>query len=205
ETVRQVFFFDTPDLHLNQAGIVVRARRVQGRGDDTVVKLRPVMPDEMDDELRKSPNLVVELDAMPNGFVCSASMKGVPKKATVRDVVNGTGGTIKQLFTKEQRAFYTDHLPDAPDLDDLRLLGPITVFKVNLRPKELGQKLVGEMWLYPDYSRILELSTKCPPADTLRVAFETRRFLEKRGLHIGGDQQTKTKTALEFFTSHLGA
>jgi hypothetical protein len=132
-------------------------------------------------------------------------MKGTPKKATVRDVVNGTGGSIRQLFTKEQRKFYTDHLPDAPDLDDLSILGPISVFKVNLRPKELGQKLVGEMWLYPDYSRIIELSTKCPPADTLKTAFEARRFLEKRGIHVGGDQQTKTKTALEFFTSHLGA
>ena len=69
-----MFFFDTPDLRLNQAGIVVRARRVQGRGDDTVVKLRPVMPEAMPEELRKSPNLVVELDAMPGGFVCSASM-----------------------------------------------------------------------------------------------------------------------------------
>ena len=29
--IRQVFFMDTPDLILNQAGIVVRARRVQGR------------------------------------------------------------------------------------------------------------------------------------------------------------------------------
>jgi hypothetical protein len=29
--IRQVFFFDTPDLVLNQHGIVARARRVQGR------------------------------------------------------------------------------------------------------------------------------------------------------------------------------
>jgi inorganic triphosphatase YgiF len=28
--IRQVFFFDTPDLTLNANGIVVRARRVQG-------------------------------------------------------------------------------------------------------------------------------------------------------------------------------
>ena len=45
--VRQVFFFDTPDLALDGAGVVVRARRVQGKGDDTVVKLRPVVPDEL--------------------------------------------------------------------------------------------------------------------------------------------------------------
>ena len=43
--IRQVFFFDTPDLALNEAGVVVRARRVQGKGDDSVVKLRPVVPD----------------------------------------------------------------------------------------------------------------------------------------------------------------
>ena len=28
---RQVFFFDTPDLALNKAGVIVRARRIQGR------------------------------------------------------------------------------------------------------------------------------------------------------------------------------
>src|SRR4051812_15259010 len=42
--VRLVHFFDTPDLALERAGVVVRARRVQGKGDDTVVKLRPVRP-----------------------------------------------------------------------------------------------------------------------------------------------------------------
>ena len=42
--IRQVFFFDTPDLALENAGVVVRARRVQGKGDDSVVKLRPVVP-----------------------------------------------------------------------------------------------------------------------------------------------------------------
>ena len=42
--IRQVFFFDTPELALDQAGVVVRARRIQGKGDDSVVKLRPVVP-----------------------------------------------------------------------------------------------------------------------------------------------------------------
>jgi hypothetical protein len=42
--IRQVFFFDTPDLALDKAGVVVRGRRVQGRGDDTVVMLRPSCP-----------------------------------------------------------------------------------------------------------------------------------------------------------------
>ena len=45
--IRQVFFFDTPDLRLDKHGVVVRARRVQGRGDVTVVKLRPIVPGEL--------------------------------------------------------------------------------------------------------------------------------------------------------------
>jgi hypothetical protein len=42
-----VFVFDPPDLRLNKSGVVVRARRVQGRGDDTVIKLRPIVPGEL--------------------------------------------------------------------------------------------------------------------------------------------------------------
>jgi inorganic triphosphatase YgiF len=30
--IRQVFFFDTPDLKLYSAGVLARARRVQGKG-----------------------------------------------------------------------------------------------------------------------------------------------------------------------------
>ena len=50
--IRQVFFFDTPDLDLNAVGVVARARRIQGRAGDTVVKLRPVDPDGLPAELR---------------------------------------------------------------------------------------------------------------------------------------------------------
>src|SRR5262249_26789348 len=80
--IRLVHFFETHDLALQQAGVVVRARRVQGRGDDTVVKLRPVVPDELPGDLRELSTMVVEVDAMPGGYVCSASLKGVPRKAT---------------------------------------------------------------------------------------------------------------------------
>ena len=51
--IRQVFFFDTPELKLSDAGVVVRARRVQRKGDDSVVKLRPVVPDQLPPKWRK--------------------------------------------------------------------------------------------------------------------------------------------------------
>src|ERR1700712_4051064 len=61
--IRLVHFFDTPDLALDRAGVVVRARRVAGKGDDSVVKLRPVVPSELPDELRHAEGFVVEVDA----------------------------------------------------------------------------------------------------------------------------------------------
>jgi hypothetical protein len=68
--IRQVFFFDTPDLLLNEHGVVVRARRVRHKGDDSVVKLRPVEPSDLPAELRRSPAFGVEVDAMP-GVSCA--------------------------------------------------------------------------------------------------------------------------------------
>ena len=45
--IRQVVFFDTPDLTLKTHGVVVRARRVQSKTGDSVVTLRPLVPDEI--------------------------------------------------------------------------------------------------------------------------------------------------------------
>jgi len=198
--VRLIHFFDTPDLDLQAAGVVARARRIQGKGEDSVVKLRPVVPDELPDSLRKSSNFVVEVDAMPGGYVCSGSMKGVPRKATVVDVVGGAA-PLRRLFSKEQRRFYAEHAPEDLALDDLTLLGPIFVLKLKGAPKGAGRKFAVELWLYPD-GRILELSTRCRPDEAVAVAAESRAFLLERGVDLLGDQQTKTRTALEYFSAH---
>jgi hypothetical protein len=200
--IRQVFFLDTPDMALNQRGVVVRARRVQGRGDDSVVKLRPVVPHELPAELRRSPDFVVEVDAMPGGFVCSGSFKGSLGRPIVKEAAAGQH-PLHKLFSKDQRRFYAAHAPDGLELDDLTVLGPITVLKMKFSPEGYDRRLVAELWNYPDGSRILELSTKCSTAEPFQVAAETRAFLTERGIDLGGEQQTKTRTALEFFANEL--
>jgi hypothetical protein len=202
--IRQVYFFDTPDLACNKQGVVVRARRVQGRPDDSVVKLRPVVPGDLPSELRSDKHMVVEVDAMPGGYVCSASLKGVPGNDLVRAVAAGDQ-PIRKLFSKQQRAFFDAHAPNGVGLDDLSILGPINLVKLKFSPGDYGRRLVAELWLYPDGSRILELSTKCPPSETFDVAAETRAFLSEQGVDLYGDQQTKTSTALAFFSQHLEA
>ena len=200
--IRQVFFFDTPELTLNAAGVVARARRIQGKAHDSVVKLRPVTPQSLPPNLRKAPNLTVEVDAMPGGYVCSASLKRELDASRVGEAVRGECA-LRKLFSKQQRAFLAEHAPEGTDIDELSVLGPIFVLKLKLFPKEFPRKVVTEMWLYPDGRRIFELSTKCAPTETFDVAVQARAYLAGLGVDLDGEQQTKTKTALEFFAGQL--
>src|SRR5262249_6619048 len=108
-----------------------------------------------------------------------------------------------KLFSKEQRAYYAAHVPDGPALDDLATLGPIFVLKLAFTPQDFARKLVAEMWLYPDGSRVLELSTRCGTAEAFQVAAEARAFLASHDVDVSGEQQTKTRKALEYFTEDL--
>ncbi|MGH9214505.1 MAG: adenylate cyclase [Acidimicrobiales bacterium] len=202
--IRQVVFFDTPDLALYQHGLVARARRTQGRADDSVVKLRPVDPNEMPSDLRSSKRFVVEVDAMPGGYVCSGALKADLGSSDVREAQAGRCRPRK-LFTKQQRALFAEHAPDGCSLDDVAVLGPITVFKLKFAPTGLGRRLAAELWNYPDGSRILELSTKTAPQEAFQAAAELKGFMADRGIDLSGEQQTKTRTALEYFSQVLTA
>lgn len=199
---RQAFFFDTPDLALNRAGVVVRARRIQGGRADTVVKLRPVDPSAIDPELRRSAAFKVEVDVMPGGFVCSASFKGVCTGQEVLDVSTGALPLAK-LFSKEQRAFFQQHAPAGVTMDQLVILGPTFLLKSKHQPKNFDRPITIEMWLYPDGGRILEVSTKCLPGEAFQVGAEFRAYLADRGITLGAKQETKTKTALDHFGAVL--
>jgi hypothetical protein len=130
--------------------------------------------------------------------------RGALTRPQVRQVAAGDRA-IRKLYSKEQRAFYAAHAPEGVGLDDLSILGPITVLKLKFSPAGYGRRLVAELWFYPDGSWILELSTKCAPGEGFQVAAETRAFLTEKGVDLYGEQQTKTKTALEYFSGTLNA
>jgi hypothetical protein len=202
--VRQVYFFDTPDLDLNKAGVVVRARRIQGGAGDTVVKLRPVDPAAIDKELRRSESFKTEIDVVPGGYVCSGSFKGRCTAQEVRDAVAGKM-PIDALFTKEQRAFFRAHAPKGVALRSLATYGPTFVLKVRLWVKPLDRRLVVELWLFPDGSRNLEISTKSEPVEAFQVTQELKTYLKDIGIELTGNQQTKTRAAMEFFLPEVRA
>ena len=198
--IRQVYFFDTPDLSLNRQGVVVRARRVQGKDGDSVVKRRPVVPAQLPRKRRKTRGFKLEVDAMPGGHVCSGSLKRAVGNAEVREVVHGDRA-LSSLFSEEQAAFLADYAPDGPALDDLSVLGPILVLKLKFVPEGFERRLGAELWMYPDNSRVLELSAKCEPGEAFQAVAEARAFLSSRGVDLSGEQETKTFKALEYFAA----
>jgi hypothetical protein len=202
--LRQIYFFDTPDLTLKKYGVVVRARRVQQKADDSVVKLRPVVPDKLPDELRTSGDFKVEIDAMPSGFICSGSLKEQLGSKDVHAVVAGKA-VLESLFSKEQQDFYAAYAPKGLGLNDLAVLGPVLVHKYQFSPQGFARDLEAELWLFPDGARLLEISTTCAPPELFMAEAETRTYLTERGIDLGGRQQTKTSKALELFSARLRA
>jgi hypothetical protein len=196
--IRQVFFLDTPDQQLRNAGLILRTRRVQGRRGDSTVKIRPVVPAQLPSSIRQMPGFKVEVDAMPGSFVCSASLSETIDNRATRGAAAGEV-PVKKLFSKEQREFYKAHAPATIALKDLRMMGPFFVLKEKWVPAGSLRSMTAEMWFYPDGSRVMELSTKCSAGEAFQVAAEARAFLSQRGIVVAGDQTTKTQHAVQFF------
>jgi hypothetical protein len=200
---RQAYFFDTPDFALNKAGVVVRARRIQGGRADTVVKLRPVDPAAISPALRRSASFKVELDAMPaGGLVVSGSLKGASTGEAVLAATSGAA-PLRSLFSKEQLAYFEKHAPKGITMESLVTLGPTYLLKSKHNPKSFGRRIVVEMWLYPDGSRILEISTKCLPEEAFQTAVEFKAYLANCGINLAMTDATKTKSAMEYFRRRL--
>ncbi|MFC8799690.1 hypothetical protein ACFT2C_18295 [Promicromonospora sp. NPDC057138] len=197
--LRQVVFVDTPDLRLSSAGVVLRARRTQHKPGDLAVKLRPAMPAEVPKGFRDHQGFKVELDASPAGYTCSCSLTVEAPDRLVRKLMIGTRG-VRGLLDDDQRTLLDERLPDGVGPDDLVVLGPINLLKTRFRVKGYRRRMVAELWVLPDGSRILELSTKAPPEEAFQAAAETKALLAGKGLDLGAPQETKTRSALAALT-----
>lgn len=197
--IREVYFFDTPDLRLFRDGVVVRARRTQGANEDTVVKLRPAVPSELPPKLLASPDLKLEMDVTRGSHIVSASLRARRREGSVREAVDRRR-PLEKLFSKEQRRLFVDHAPDGVAWSDLVALGPAYVVLLKYVPPDLGRRLTIEQWHYPGEVPLVELSTKAPPEDALGLLADSVNFLKAHGLRAEGAQEPKTRKALQFFS-----
>ena len=102
--VRLVYFFDTPDLDLFKAGVVLRARLVKGDADDSTVKFRPVEPASIPKDWQRWKGFKLEADWVGDRVVCSASLTNLQQRDEIDEVAKGKRA-IGKLFSSDQERF----------------------------------------------------------------------------------------------------
>ncbi|TDO41304.1 hypothetical protein C8E87_5034 [Paractinoplanes brasiliensis] len=197
--LRRVYFLDTIDLALQRHGLIVRIRSTAGRSADAVVKLRPVLPKALPGWLRRDDGFAVEIDALPDNYACSGTLKRRLGRRDVERAVEA-GKPLARLLSSRQKRLLTAYA-NVP-LNALLTFGPVEVRRCRLTLAALDHPLVAERWKFPDGSVIAELSTRCPTQRAAEIADETSSALRAYGIMPDVEAQvTKTEATLRYFSA----
>jgi hypothetical protein len=181
------------------ASLMVRARRGPGGKGDTTFKLRAVDPAMIDRKFVHDADFKIEIDVMHGEYICSASVRG---RCTSADVYHASQGNIPldAIFSPSQKEFYKTYAPFGAAIDELVPLGPAFLLSLKSQPMEFDRKMTVELSLYPDGSRILELSTKGDPEEAFQLGAKFRAFLSQFHLMREAEAKTRTSETLRAFT-----
>jgi adenylate cyclase class IV len=196
--VRIIYYYDTPQLDLFDAGVALRARLVKGDDDDSTVKFRPVEPAKISEEWKQLKGFKLEADCVGDRIVRSASLTVLQKRDEIDEVAKGTW-PIEKLFSKDQERFLGEFYRGQLDFAKLRVLGPIRVLRWKLAQKGFPRELTLEEWRLPDGQDLVEVSIKTPPQHAPHAQKDFDKHLRNLGLDPEGAQETKTRTALNYF------
>ena len=199
-SVRVIYFYDTPDLDLFNAGAALRARLVKGEADDSTVKFRPVQGARVSKEWHGLKGFKMEADWVGDRVVCSASLTRMQERDEISEVAHGKRA-IEKLFSKDQERFLNEFYKKPVDFGMLRVMGPIRVLRWKLEHESFPHKLTVEDWRLPNGHDLVEVSIKVPPSTAHQAQRVFEEFLQKLDLDPGGAQETKTRTALEYFAN----
>jgi len=200
--VRLIYFYDTPDLDLFKSGVVLRARLVKGDADDSTVKFRPVEAASVSDDWQRSNGFKLEADWVGDRVVCSASLTDPQKRDEIDEVAKGKRA-IGKLFSNDQERFLGEFYKGSVKFGDLRVMGPIRVLRWKPKDKAFPHEVTLEEWRLPNGEEMVEVSIKSSPSEALQARKDFDAHLRGRGLDPEGAQETKTRTALEYFATTL--
>lgn len=192
---REIWFFDTQELELYEAGVILRARQIAGDDDDSTVKLRPFELGQLATQFQTLDGLKCELDRLPDTATPSCSLKVDQAEGEIGEVGRGDR-EIDKLFSSEQEALFAAYGP-AIGWDALLPLGPIRARVWTLRSDELLDKVTAELWYMPDGTQTLELSMKVDGDDAETGMAQLLDLVDERGLRLDKEQESKTRRALE--------
>jgi hypothetical protein len=200
--VRLVYFYDTPDLDLFEAGVALRARLIKGDADNSTVKFRSKEIAALSPEWKQLKGFKLEADWVGDRAVFSASLTYPQKRDEIDEVATGKR-TIDKLFSKDQERFLREVYESPVDFAELHVMGPIRVLRWKLKQAGFAHEITVEEWRLPNGEDLVEVSIKAPPGKAAQARKEFDKHLTDLGLDPQGAQETKTRTALEYFASLL--
>ncbi|MBM2622014.1 hypothetical protein JIG36_41580 [Actinoplanes sp. LDG1-06] len=175
-----------------------KGRCEKGLSGDAVVKLRPVLPKALPGWLRRDDGFAVEIDALPDNYACSGTLKRHLGHDEVDRAV-ASGKPLARLLSNRQKRLLTAYA-NVP-LNTLLTFGPVEVRRCRLTLAALDFPLVAERWTFPDGSVIAELSTRCATEKAPEVADQASSALRAYGIVPDDEPQvTKTEATLRHFT-----
>lgn len=196
--IRLIYFYDTADLDLFNAGTVLRARLVKGDDDDSTVKFRPAPDADALAQWQDLDGFKLEADCVGEKVVCSASLTHVQQRDEIDEVADGKR-SIEKLFCGEQERFLEQFAKAPIDFARLCIMGPIRVLRWKVEHKDFPHELTVEEWRLPDGDDLVEVSIKVAPDEAPEAQKAFERHLTGLKLDPKGAQETKTRTALEYF------
>lgn len=199
---RYIYFFDTPTLDLLKAGIIARARQIIGEDNDSTVKSRPVVPEEVSDNWRKYHGFKIEADASEKGVVKSASFTMPVEVGLIKAVIEGEK-SIAKLFTKEQEDFLAEMVNYPINYSTLVILGPLKSHQWKFEDIACPWEITAELWQREDGARLMELSIKTPTVQAAVAIGGFMAFLAEVGVEHDKEQQTKTHWSLDYYASKI--
>ena len=201
---RVVYFFDTPGLDLFDAGLVLRARKKHGDVDDTTVKLRPVDPARIPVDWTTTEGFEVEMDRVGDNQIISAKLTAEQDEGEIDEAVDGRR-PLRRLFSSDQERLITEFGPTRRRVGGADHHGARSGSRSGRSTRRSSgtrwSRSVGSSPTAPTLSSCRSRSSRARPR---RLPATSRAYLESLGLDVGGDQQTKTRGALTFFTTGKG-
>lgn len=197
---RRVWFYDTPTLEMYEAGVILRAREVDGDDDDSTVKLRPFVLDQLEPRFRVLDDLKCEIDRDLDNESMACSLKDDVAEGQIADVGDHLR-QVRTLFSSTQEDMLATHGPGLTPTDCERL-GPIFARVWTIETEELPKKVTAELWYMPEGGQVLELSMKVAQEDADEGMEALLEFIDTRDLDLDASSDSKTKRALTSLTAY---
>jgi hypothetical protein len=190
--VRQTYLLDTADLDLLTAGVEVRLRRRSRGRFDLAVSVRRRGTDR---DLIIPRGARVEYDVVPEGVWQDIEVRRDIDSATAAAVIAGSTKS-RDLLSVTQCSWACrggSEVVDDARLSELSVHGPLVVRRVKVAATGLGLRRVDlEHFRFPSGRELVELSTRCCPAEVSATAAGFEALLDSRDVVVAAEYRTKT-------------